>query len=201
VAFLAKSSAQYEREKEVIMNSDPTYRLHEQAGTLAERSRRLTGQAIRLSVILLLSTAAFAQYGGGGGTVGTMGTPGAPGTAGTSSTPSYGHGKAIGIGVGAAVAGVGAVYLMTHRASKVTGCVETADDGLHLTDDRSRRTLALVPGAANVKAGERLELKGKIRKSAAGDQSFLVKTVAKDLGECHTQASAGAAGSFNSRGR
>ena len=178
------------------MNSHASYGLHGQAGTIAERSRRLTRHAIRLSLILLLSTAAFAQY--GGGTVGTMGAPGSPGT---SSTPSYGHGAAIGVGVGAAVAGVGAVYLITHRASKVTGCVETANDGLRLTDDRSKRTLALVPGAANVKAGERLELKGKIKKSDAGDQTFLVKTVAKDLGECHTQASAGAVSALNSQGR
>jgi hypothetical protein len=184
------------REKEAIMNSHATYVLHAQAGTIAERSRRLTGHAIRLSVILLLSTAAFAQY--GGGTVGTMGAPGSPGT---SSTPSYGHGKAIGIGVGAAVAGVGAVYLITHRASKVTGCVETSDDGLHLTDDRSNRSLTLVPGAANVKVGERLELKGKIRKSDAGDQTFLVKTVAKDLGECRTQARAGDVSPLNSLGK
>jgi hypothetical protein len=175
------------------MNSHASYGLHGQAGTIAERSRRLTRHAIRLSLILLLSTAAFAQY--GGGTVGTMGAPG------TSSTPSYGHGAAIGVGVGAAVAGVGAVYLITHHASKVTGCVETANDGLRLTDDRSKRTLALVPGAANVQAGERLELKGKIKKSDAGDQTFLVKTVAKDLGECHTQASAGAASPLNSQGR
>ena len=86
------------------MNSHAIYGLHEKAGTIARRSRRLTGQAIRLSVILLLSTAAFAQYGGGTvGTMGTPGTPGTPGAPGTSSTPSYGHGKAIGIGVGAAV--------------------------------------------------------------------------------------------------
>lgn len=180
------------------MNSGATYGLRGQAGTIAERSRRLTGQAIRLSVILLLSTAAFAQYGGGGGTVGTMGAPGSPGA---SSTPSYGHGKAIGIGVGAVAAGVVAVYLLTHRASKITGCVETADDGLHLTDDRSNRTLALVPGAADVKPGERVELKGKIKKNAAGDESFLVKTVAKDLGACHAQASAGAVSPLSSQGR
>jgi hypothetical protein len=81
---------------------------------------------------------------------------------------------------------VGAVYLMTHRTSKITGCVETADDGLHLTDDKTKRTLTLLPGAANIKPGERVELKGKIKKNAAGDQSFLVKTVAKDLGQCHS---------------
>jgi len=139
---------------------------------------------IRLAGILLLSTAAFGQY-GPGGTVGSA--PGSPST-----TPSYGHAKAIGIGVGAAVAGVGAVYLFTHRASKVTGCTQMADDGLHLTDEKTKRTLALLPGPANINAGERVELKGKIRKNPTGDQSFLVKTVAKDFGACHTQASANA---------
>jgi hypothetical protein len=157
------------------MNSDATG----PGVSIAERPRRLMRMGIRLAVILLLSATAYAQYGGGG-----MG--GTTGTAGTSSTPSYGHGKAIGIGVGAAAVGVGAVYLMTHRASKITGCVETADDGLHLTDEKTRRTLALVPGTTDIKSGERVELKGKIKKNTAGDQSFLVKTVAKDLGQCHS---------------
>jgi hypothetical protein len=90
--------------------------------------------------------------------------------------------------VGAAAIGAGAIYLMTHRASKISGCVETNDDGLSLTDDRTKKTLMLVHGKADVKAGDRLELKGKFSKNATGDQRFLVKTVAKDFGECHTQA-------------
>ncbi|PYU35458.1 MAG: hypothetical protein DMG31_03970 [Acidobacteria bacterium] len=179
-----------------MMNSNASYRFQGQGATLAGKSRRLTRQVIRLAVVLLLAATAYAQYGGGGGTGGTTGTTG---TTGTSSTPSYGHGKAIGIGVGAAAAGVGAVYLLTHRASKVTGCVETADDGLHLTDDKTKRTLALVPGTADIKAGERVELKGKIKKNTAGDQSFLVKTVAKDFGAC--RASGGAASLVNPPGR
>jgi hypothetical protein len=187
-----------ENEKEFAMNSDATYGFQEQGATIAEKSRRLMRQVIRLAVILLLAATAYAQYGGGGGMGGTTGTTG---TTGTSSTPSYGHGKAIGIGVGAAAAGVAAVYLMTHRASKVSGCVETADDGLHLTDDKTKRTLALVPGTADIKSGERVELKGKIKKNAAGDQSFLVKTVAKDLGECRTQTSAGAVSPVKSQGK
>ena len=146
-------------------------------------SGKIVGRVIRLAAIILLSSAAFAQYGGGGtGTAGT--TPGTPG----STTPSYGHGKAIGIGVGAAAAGVGAIYLMTHHGSKISGCVENADDGLHLTDDKTKRTLTLVPGAADIKPGERVELKGKIRKNASGDQSFLVKSVSKDLGGCNARA-------------
>lgn len=119
-----------------------------------------------------------------------MSTPTAPGTYTPSSGKSYGNGKAIGIGVGAAVAGAGAIYLLTHRSSKVTGCVQTADDGLHLTDDKTNRTLALVLGKTDVKAGERVELKGKIKKNAAGEQNFLVKAVDKDLGSCSASASA-----------
>jgi len=171
------------------MNSDATYGLQGQEATVADR--RLTRQAIRLAAIFLLSTAAFAQY-GGGGMGGATGSPPSSGTY-APGTPGYGHGKAVGIGVGAAAVGVGAVYLMTHRASKVTGCTEMTDDGLHLTDDKSKQTLTLLLGPTNIKAGERVELKGKVRKNATGDQSFLVKRVAKDFGECHTRASAGAA--------
>jgi hypothetical protein len=133
----------------------------------------------------------------GGTTTGTAGTAGtyAPGT------PGYGHGAAIGIGVGAAAVGVGTVYFLTHRSRKVTGCVETTDDGLHLTDDKTKKTLWVVPGGANVKSGERVELKGKIKKNAAGDQSFLVKSVAKDFGQCRTQANAGPASALNSQAK
>ena len=173
------------------MNLDASHGLRGQEAMIAEGFRRFTRQAIRLAAILLLSTVAFAQY-SGGGMGGATGSPASSGTY-APGTPGYGHGKAFGIGVGAAAVGVGAVYLMTHRGSKVTGCTEMADDGLHLTDDKTKRTLALLLGPANVKAGERVELKGKIRKNAAGDQSFLVKRVEKDFGECHTQASAGIA--------
>ncbi len=80
------------------MNSNATYRFQGQGATLTGNSRRLTRQVIRLAVILLLAATAYAQYGGGGGTTG--GTMGTSGTTGASTTPSYGHGKAIGIGVG-----------------------------------------------------------------------------------------------------
>jgi hypothetical protein len=166
----------------------------EQVATRVQRSPRFTGRVIGLAVILVVAGTAHAQYGGpmGGTTGSTSSGTYAPGT------PGYGNGKAIGIGVGAAAAGAGAIYFLTHRAGKVTGCVESADDGLRLTDDKSKKTLLLVPGAANVTSGERVELKGKIKKNSAGDQSFLVKTVAKDFGQCRTQANAGPASALNS---
>lgn len=165
------------------MNFDPNHELQGQRAKVTKGPRGWMRHVIGLAAALFLSTAAFAQY-GGGGTVGSTGMP----TSSGSGTPSYGHGAAIGVGVGAAAAGVGAIYFITHRASRISGCVETSDDGLHLTDDKTKRSLMLVPGKADIKAGDRVELKGKFKKSATGDQSFLVKTVAKDFGECRAQA-------------
>jgi hypothetical protein len=168
-------------DKESIMNSEANYVMHGTATTVPQSLGKIVRHLIRLAAIIVFSGTAFAQY-GGGGTPGTA--TGAPG----STTPSYGHGKAIGIGIGAAAAGAGAIYLIAHHGSKISGCVENADDGLHLTDDKTKRTLALVPGSADVKPGERVELKGKVKKNASGEQSFLVKSVAKDLGGCNARA-------------
>ena len=122
-------------------------------------------------IILLISTAAYAQYG--------TGVPG-----GGSTAPSYSHGKAIGIGVGAAALAVGAVYLITHHQSKVTGCVRMGDDGIYLNEDKTGHILAIAPGDADVRTGERLQLKGRMKKNATGGETFFAKTVAKDLGSC-----------------
>ena len=92
----------------------------------------------KFAVVLLLSIPAYAQY---SGTTGTSG----------SGTPSYGNGKAIGIGVGAAAGGAIALYVVMHRASTISGCVERGDDGLRLTDTKRRQTLSLVSGNADIK--------------------------------------------------
>lgn len=150
------------------------------APTSAARGRAggVLRQAMKCAAIILVVVPAFAQYGGTTG----MG----------SSTPSYGHGAAIGIGVGAAAGGVAGIYFLTHRSSKVSGCVVKGDGGLLLTDDKSKRTFELSEGTANVTSGERVELKGKIRKAESGNSRFEVKSVVKELGECRGQASAAA---------
>ena len=160
------------------MNSEATNGLGTRRSPAPRRASDVLWRALKCAVLILVALPAFAQYGGTTG----MG----------SSAPSYGHGAAIGIGVGAAAAGAGAIYFATHRSSKVTGCVVKGDGGLLLTDDKSKRTFELVEGSANVNSGERLELKGKIRKKESGNPSFQVKSVAKDLGECQAQASAAA---------
>lgn len=170
------------------MNLDAMCRFHLEVPTLIRKPRSAMAYGMRLTAILILSASAFAQY-GGGGTTGTMGSPSSSGTY-APGTPGYGHGAAIGAGVGAAAAAAGAVYFMTHRARTITGCTEMSNDGLRLTDDKSKHTLAILPGNADIKAGERVELKGKIKKSAEGNQNFVVKKVAKDYGECRSQANA-----------
>ena len=160
------------------MNSEATNGFKARRSSAPRGASEVLWRAMKCAVIILVALPAFAQYGGTTG----MG----------SSTPSYGHGAAIGIGVGAAAAGAGAIYFVTHRSSKVTGCVVKGDGGLALTDDKSKRTFDLIEGSADVRSGERLELKGKIRKNESGNSRFEVKRIAKDLGECREQASAAA---------
>src|SRR5580704_14992375 len=156
----------HQTKKEVTMNSEATNGFDARRSTGRRGASAALWQAIKCAVVILVALPAFAQYGGTTG----MG----------SSTPSYGHGAAIGIGVGAAAAGAGAIYFVTHRSSKVTGCVVKGDGGLFLTDDKSKRTFELVEGSADVTSGERVELKGKIRKNESGNSRFEVKSVAKE---------------------
>jgi hypothetical protein len=136
---------------------------------------------------LLLSAPTFAQYGGGTGSGGTGSGSGAP---------SYGSGKAVGIGVGAAAAGAGVLYLALHHKASLTGCVQRGDDGLSLVDDKNHQTYSLLIGDADLKSGERVELKGKKSKDGSGAQSFQVNKVVKNLGACTMQS---ADSSMNSR--
>ena len=134
---------------------------------------RMIRSALGISVAMLLTSPAFAQYGGGMGT-GSTG----------SSTPSYGSGKAIGLGVGAAAAGAGVLYLALHHAGSVTGCVESGNDGLNLVTDKNKKSYRLLPGGADVQPGERVELQGKKSRAGATGQSFQPKKLVKNLGTC-----------------
>jgi hypothetical protein len=127
--------------------------------------------ALRVSVILFFSIPAFAQYGGGGTGMGT-------------GSPSYGSGKAIGIGIGAAAAGGVGLYLALHHGSSVTGCVQSGNDGLLLTDEKNKKTYSLLPGGADLKPGEKVELKGKKSNEAGAGQTFQATKLVKNLGEC-----------------
>jgi hypothetical protein len=132
-----------------------------------------TELAIGILFTLLLSGPAFAQYPGGG-------------TGSGSTAPTYGSGKAIGVGVGAAAAGAGVLYLTLHHRGSLTGCVQGNDDGLSLVDAKNHQTYSLLPGGTDLKSGERVELRGKRSKDGKGAQTFQVKKVVKNLGDCST---------------
>jgi hypothetical protein len=154
---------------------------------------RAARYAAAVALALALSSPAFAQYGTGGtGTgTGTGATPGMPGY----TSPGYGSGKAIGIGVGAAVAGGVVLYLALrhHHHRSVTGCVQSADDGLHLTDDRNKKTFSIVPSGVDLKPGERVEVTGKQSSAAGGENAFEATKLVKNLGVCGTPAGTTAA--------
>jgi hypothetical protein len=143
-------------------------------------------QALRVAMGICLTTflagSALAQYGGGMGT----GTPGTPGYVPPKS--GYGSGKAVGIGVGAAAAGAGVLFLALHNRGVVTGCVRQTDDGLRLVDEKKNKSYALESGSVDLKAGDRVELKGKKSSGNGGAEMFEPTKVVKSLGSCGPEA-------------
>jgi hypothetical protein len=135
--------------------------------------------ALGVFLATFLSSSAFAQYGGGGTGMGTG--PGTPGY--VAPKNGYGSGKAIGIGVGAA-AGVGVLFLALHHRGAVSGCVQQTDDGLRLVDEKKNKSYALQTGSVDVKAGDRLQLKGKKSNGNGGAEMFEPTKVVKNLGRC-----------------
>lgn len=150
-------------------------------GTIGPALRIMLG----ICLTMFLASSALAQYGGGGTGTGT-GTPGTPGYVAPKS--GYGSGKAIGIGVGAAAAGAGTLFLVMHNRGAVTGCVRQTDDGLRLVDEKKNKSYALEPGSVALKAGDRVELKGKKSSGNGGAPMFEATKVVKNLGSCGAEA-------------
>jgi len=148
-------------------------------------SKDLLRLALSLSLVLLAAAQASAQY--GGGMAGGTGTPGTPGYVAPSN--GYGSGKAIGIGVGAAAGGAGVLFLAFHHRGVVSGCVQPADDGLRLVDEKNKKSYVLATHALILKPGQRVELKGQKSKNESGAQTFEAKKLVKDVGSCDASAS------------
>jgi hypothetical protein len=156
--------------------------------TLATKAgvlRHFPKMALGVFLATFLSSSAFAQYGGGGTGMGTGTGPGTPGY--VAPKNGYGSGKAIGIGVGAA-AGVGVLFLALHHRGAVSGCVRQTDDGLRLVDEKKNKSYVLEPGSVDVKAGDRVQLKGKKSSGTAGAEMFEPTKVVKNFGSCAAEA-------------
>jgi len=154
------------------------------------------------TLCLAVCAAASAQYGGGGGTGGSGGTGGY-----TTPPGGYSSGKAIGIGVGAAAgAAVGIALLVRHHhhaANKtqtyVTGCTQSIQDGISLTNEKDNQTYSIMSGSNSLKAGERMTLKGVVVATDGSENpKFQIQGLIKDYGACG-QASASSLMSPSSR--
>jgi hypothetical protein len=153
---------------------------------------RFTGIA---TLCLAVSAAASAQY-GGGGTGGTGTGGGSTGSGGYTAPPGgYGSGKAIGIGVGAAAGAAVAVVLLVrhhhHSSSQtqtqtyVTGCTQSTQDKITLTNEKDSQTYSIVTDSKSLKAGERLALKGVVVPTeGSGTPVLQMQSLIKDYGAC-----------------
>lgn len=151
------------------------------------------------TICLAVCAAASAQYGGGGGTTGSGGYVAPSG--------GYGSGKAVGIGVGAAVGAVVATVLLVrhHRhhsesntQAYVTGCTQSIQNGISLTSEKDNQTYSIVSDDKSLKAGERVTLKGSfVSGDGSANPSFRVLSLIKDYGTCG-QASASNSPSLSS---
>jgi len=157
------------------------------------------------TLCLAVCAAASAQYGGGGGTGGSGGTGGNGGY--NAPAGGYSSGKAIGIGVGAAAgAAVGIALLVRHHhhaAEKtqtyVTGCTQSVQGGISLTNEKDNQTYSIVSGNNSIKAGERMAVKGVVvAADGSGNPKFQIQSLIKDYGACG-QASASSGMSPSSR--
>jgi len=96
---------------------------------------------------------------------------------------SYGSKGAViaGVAGGAAVVG-GLLYRHHHNRAKLLGCV--TDNGDKLVSEKDSQTYNLANQSESLKSGQRVELTGKKTKNEAGEPTFEVKKMNKDLGMC-----------------
>ncbi len=166
-------------------------------GTLREEKPFLIGTVIRfvagISLALLLSGPAFAQYGGGGMGTGTSGS-GTPGYG----APSYGSGKAIGIGVGAAAAAVVGIALYVHhrhnaarsQASHVIGCTQSEINGISLKNENDEQIYMIISSGTPLQVGQRVELAGVVTDQGPGARTFRVQGPIRSYGSCSATVAA-----------
>ena len=134
---------------------------------------------IALTLIVGMCNLAVAQYGGGG--TGGGGMPGSP-----TYNPNRGYGSkgAIIGGVigGAAVLG-GLLYWRHHNRTKLQGCLDGNGDKLVNEKDNQTYSLTNTEGEP-LKSGDRVEVLGKKLKDDAGEPTFEVHKMSKNLGMC-----------------
>jgi hypothetical protein len=98
-------------------------------------------------------------------------------------------GDEIVIGIVAVGAGlVVATILIIHYSKKrtITGCVNSGENGLMVTDEKDKQTYTLSGDTAGIKPGERMKLRGKKVKPKNHGKTIVweVSEVKRDFGVC-----------------
>jgi|SRR2546421_2738545 len=91
--------------------------------------------------------------------------------------------------VGVAAAVVVVTVVVIHESSKkrtITGCVNSEENGMSMTDEKDKRLYALSGNTADIKPGDRITLQGKKVKPNGTDKTLVweAKRVTKDFGAC-----------------
>jgi hypothetical protein len=108
--------------------------------------------------------------------------------------PGSGHigpskGLIIGVVVGVVAAAVVVTVVVVHESSKkrtITGCVNSAQNGMTVTNEKDKQVYTLSGDTAAVKPGERMSFHGKkIKPNADNALGWEITTIQTDYGVCH----------------
>lgn len=96
--------------------------------------------------------------------------------------------RGLALAIVAVAAVVVVVVLVIHNANQkrtITGCVNTAQNGMTVTDEKDRRVYTLSGDAAGVKPNERMTLRlKKIKSKGSNNVTWETLKITKDLGAC-----------------
>ena len=109
-------------------------------------------------------------------------------------TPGCGgsHATAVVLVVSGVAAVAAILYSMHHKSQKnptisqasILGCIEKADAGTRLKNEKDNKTYGIIADAVVLKPGERVELAGNKFKDSDGNLHMDVQTLVNDYGPC-----------------
>jgi hypothetical protein len=103
--------------------------------------------------------------------------------------PKGGYSASTGAIIGAAAAaGVGVTYLALRSRSSVIGCLVNSNDGIKILSEKENKTYTLAGNSSDLKAGERVALRGKKQKDDSGNLTLQVEKVTREYGYCRQES-------------
>ena len=91
---------------------------------------------------------------------------------------------------GGAAVGIALLVRHHHHAADktqtyVTGCTQSIQDGISLTNEKDNQTYSIMSGSQSLKAGERMTLKGVVvATDGSRNPAFQIQSLIKDYGTC-----------------